>query len=408
MKFTGAARRRSPQSFARAAKLLGCEVAAIQAVVDVETNGNGFDKRGRLKALFEPHKMYEYTSGKVRARAVKAGLAYKNWKPGAYPTDSYPRIEAAMAIDETAALKATSWGLPQILGSNCKMAGYNTPQEMIAAFTDGEDVQIEAMASFIKAAGLARHLRSKDWTAFSLGYNGPRAVQNGYPPKLSKAYAKRANVASERNMSVQEIEDTAIQQPKDWNAPVDNDHAAVIEHDPSRDRELAATVQQRLRDLGYFDVGRVDGDPADRTQDMILAFRRANGLPLTTEIDDDLLAALAKAKPRAISETRSEATVKDLREEKSETIKWTDRIKKWAGAIFGTAIVGGAADSGSDIADTLNAGTSILTSLKAMIEAIGVSMPILILLAAGGLGIWFIAHKIEERRVADYRAGKNT
>lgn len=408
MDFTGAARRRSPQSFANAAKLLRCELAAVQAVVDVETNGSGFDAKGRPKALFEPHVMWRNTSGKVRDRAAKAGLAYPKWRRGNYPKDSYPRIEAAMSIDETAALRATSWGLPQILGENHELAGYDTPQEMVAAFTESEDVQIEAMARFIKAAKLDGHLRSKNWKAFAVGYNGPAAEENGYPPKLRKTYEKRAAIANARKVSIEEIDDERVQQPATWNDPVDDEHEKIIEHDPSQDREVAATVQQRLRDLGYFEVGAVDGDLADRTKDSILAFRRANGLPLSTEIDDELLVALAKAKPRAIAPSRSEATAKDLREANSETLSWVDRIKKWAGAIFGVGIFGSAADGGGDIADALDSGTSIVGSVKSFMGVLGLTLPTLLLLAAAGLGIWFIAHRIEQRRVDEYRAGKNT
>ena len=58
--------------------------------------------------------------------AVAAGLAYPKWGERPYPSDSYPRIMAAGAIDLQAALKATSWGMGQILGENYAAAGFRS------------------------------------------------------------------------------------------------------------------------------------------------------------------------------------------------------------------------------------------------------------------------------------------
>jgi hypothetical protein len=38
-----------------------------------------------------------------------------------------------MLIDQTAALKACSWGLTQILGENHRMVGYDSVQDMVSA-----------------------------------------------------------------------------------------------------------------------------------------------------------------------------------------------------------------------------------------------------------------------------------
>ena len=86
--------------------------------MEVEASGGGFDRLKRPKMLFEPYVFWRNISGAARTRAASLGLAYAAWKPGAYPTDSYPRLMQAMAIDETAALKAACWGLGQILGEN--------------------------------------------------------------------------------------------------------------------------------------------------------------------------------------------------------------------------------------------------------------------------------------------------
>lgn len=161
----------------------------LHAVLEVETSGGAADSRGRLKMLFEPHVFYRNLKGAKRDAAVAAGVAYPNWRSG-YPADSYPRLEKAMAIDETAALKACSWGLGQILGENHKAAGYPTPQAMVKDFTLDEDNHLEAMVRFIIKSGLHRAIARHDWAAFAHGYNGPKYATHNYHGRLAAAFAK--------------------------------------------------------------------------------------------------------------------------------------------------------------------------------------------------------------------------
>ncbi len=166
----------------------------IHAVLDAETNGKGFDGRGRPKMLFEPHIFYrELGKGQKRDRAVKLGLARPRWKRD-YPKDSYARLEAAMKIDEAAALRSASWGLGQVMGFNHKLAGFDTVQEMVEAFKESEGKQLFGMITFIKNAGLADALRRHDWKAFARGYNGKGFAQNGYDKKLAASYAKWSKI----------------------------------------------------------------------------------------------------------------------------------------------------------------------------------------------------------------------
>ncbi len=113
--FKGAARRLDDIDVPRIGARIGVGEDELHAFMEVEAAGSGFDSKGRPKMLFEPHVFYRNLSGKKRDDAVKAGLAYSKWKPGKYPADSYPRLIQAMAIDETAALMASSWGAGQIL-----------------------------------------------------------------------------------------------------------------------------------------------------------------------------------------------------------------------------------------------------------------------------------------------------
>lgn len=190
IKFHGAAKKLADLDLPRIGALVGVGEDEIHALIDVESSGSGFDIKGRPKALYEPHIAYRLSSGAVRARLEKAEVAYPRWGERPYPKDSYARILVAQAIDETVALKATSWGLGQILGSNHKAAGYDTPQAMVTAFCDSEAAQLEGVVNFIKANGLADELRRHDWAGLARGYNGPGYARNAYHTKLSAAFRK--------------------------------------------------------------------------------------------------------------------------------------------------------------------------------------------------------------------------
>lgn len=189
MEFSGRAMKCTDHGFTVAAHEIGCEEAVLHAVIAVETGRNGFDEKGRPKALFEPHIFYRLLDGGKRRAAIHSGLAYQKWGMRPYPRDSYPRIAAACRIDEECALQATSWGLPQILGHNHEIAGYGSAAEMVRAFCESEDLQLAAMARFIVGNRLDTALKSKDWAAFAKGYNGPAYTKQGYHTRLAKAYA---------------------------------------------------------------------------------------------------------------------------------------------------------------------------------------------------------------------------
>jgi hypothetical protein len=192
MEFKGPAKRIEDIDLPRIGREIGVGEDELHAVLDVETNGGGFDPQGRPKILFEPHVFYRNLSGAKRTEAVKQGLAYARWKSGAYGPEGvqYIKLRKAMEIDETAALKACSWGLGQILGENHKAAEYATVQEMVTDFTLDEDNHLEAMVRFIKSKGLDKHLRAHNWAAFAKGYNGAGYKANAYDTKLANAFAK--------------------------------------------------------------------------------------------------------------------------------------------------------------------------------------------------------------------------
>jgi hypothetical protein len=191
--FTGNARRITNDDVSHAAGRLGCEVAALRAVMAVESRNSGYDDKRRPIILFEPHVFYRVLSPGKRLLAVKAGLAYQRWGEQPYPKTSdgnYDRLQEAIKIDEECAFRAVSIGLGQILGENFRAAGHGSAKAMFAAACESEGFQLDQMARFIEASGLAGHLRGKQWTAFALGYNGPGEKRNGYDALLARAYAR--------------------------------------------------------------------------------------------------------------------------------------------------------------------------------------------------------------------------
>jgi hypothetical protein len=192
--FRGAAKRIEDRDIPRVASRIGCGEDELHAFMDVEASGSGFDAKGRPKMLFEPHVFWRNLKGAEREQAAKQGLAYPAWGTKRYPSDSYPRLAKAIAINETAALKAASWGLGQILGENHKLAGYATPQAMVRAFMDDEEHHLEAIVSFLIKKRLAGHLKAHSWDKVALGYNGKSYAKHNYHGRMAKAYARWAKI----------------------------------------------------------------------------------------------------------------------------------------------------------------------------------------------------------------------
>lgn len=188
--FRGQARRLDDIDIPRVASRLGVGEDELHAVMDVEAAGSGFDAQGRPKMLFEPHIFWrELGPGQARDAAAAQGLAYASWRPGAYPADSYPRLVNAMRLNARAALRSASWGRGQVMGFNHSLAGYDSAEEMVAAFMEDEETHLDAMASFILAAGLDDELRRHDWAGFARGYNGAGYARNGYHTRLAARFA---------------------------------------------------------------------------------------------------------------------------------------------------------------------------------------------------------------------------
>lgn len=181
----------SPQDYANGAALLGCSVAALKAIVAVESAGGGFLPSGKPKILFEAHWFAHFTDNRYNAKYPNLSSTY--WNRSLYQggEKEWWRLEKAVALNHNAAICSASWGLFQVMGFHWKLA-YPTVNEFHRAMCASEWEQLKIAIAFIKNKKLDRHLRNKSWNAFAYGYNGSGYRANAYHAKLAQAYERFA------------------------------------------------------------------------------------------------------------------------------------------------------------------------------------------------------------------------
>lgn len=179
-----------------AASTIGCDPAWVHAVIDVEAGGrSGFlpapDSRPII--LFESHQFHVLTGG--RFDGVQPNLSTPTWVRNYGPSGphQWDRMQMAMRLDEDAALKSASWGMFQVMGSNFKMLGYGSVQDMARDMQTGEPAHLRAFVTFCRKSGAAARLAADDPAGFARIYNGPGYAQNEYDIKLQEAHDKWAS-----------------------------------------------------------------------------------------------------------------------------------------------------------------------------------------------------------------------
>jgi hypothetical protein len=189
MEFTGPATKFTEGAIAAAAQQLNCDVAAVKAVIDVESKG-GFQADTRPKILFERHLFHRLTGGRFSA----AHPDISNEKAGGYAGGAaeYDRLNRAIALDRAAALKSASWGAFQILGRNHEVSGFSNVDDFCTSMCNSEDDHLKAFIGFVKGNHLDDELRSHNWAGFARGYNGPNFRINRYDEKLAQAHARHS------------------------------------------------------------------------------------------------------------------------------------------------------------------------------------------------------------------------
>lgn len=379
LSFVGAKRLLDAYDIPRLAHRANLSEDHFRAFFKVEAAGKAFDSMGRPTMLFEPHVFYRgIKDPAIRDVAVSQGLAYAKYRPGKYPRDSYPRLMAAIKLDQEAALKACSIGLSQVLVENHVSVGYDTPEAMWQAFMDDEEEHVEAMLRFILANNIDDDLRAERWSVVARVYNGPRYAENQYDKKMAAAFA-----AFKKEPDIDWAPDAA-----------DPDRLTISTGDAIK------SVQERLIALGYPEVGKPDGSWGTKTRAAVLGFRADNGLPIVADIDSELMAALMLAAPREIGEARANTTAADLKEAGSRKIIAADKTE-----------VVGYATAASGVAAVLAKASESVTGLKALSGEFSGVMDTLKslspwLLVAIGAYIAYQQLVVKRAAVEDYRTGR--
>lgn len=184
------------------ANRLGIEPALLKAVQIVEAAGrDGFLSDGRPQILFEGHIMYKEFHKKFPDRDLAylckkfSTVFYPKWDKSKYfgGLGEYKRLELAKEIDEECALKATSWGMFQIMGFNHNLCGCKDVFDFVYKMSESHEKQLELMYYFMNNSGCLKELKEKDWAGFAKKYNGPGYAQNAYDQKLRNAYENFKN-----------------------------------------------------------------------------------------------------------------------------------------------------------------------------------------------------------------------
>lgn len=177
------------EDFIKAAKIIGCEVAVIKAVAEVESAGKGFNSNNTPKILFEGHWFHKLTNG-IYTNKLNSNISYPKWIRKYYNQNQHKRLQKAVKLDRNAALMSASWGKFQIMGFNYKKCGFDTVQQFINTMYRSEADHLFAFLNYIKSRKLEKYLISKDWARFAYYYNGKGYRKNKYDTKLNKSYLK--------------------------------------------------------------------------------------------------------------------------------------------------------------------------------------------------------------------------
>lgn len=188
----------SKADFEAAAKALGSDVDAnlLHAFAIVESGGrSGFSAPGLPIIAYEGHVFRKKTHKKYDEDypllsypyVKKAGPEWK--KNNKDQTTAWKTLNDAIALDESAALEATSWGMFQVMGFNYKSCGYNDVKAFVTAMKASERSQLDAFVGYCKKkAGMVEAMRNKDFATMAELYNGED--YGDYDDRIRKAYNK--------------------------------------------------------------------------------------------------------------------------------------------------------------------------------------------------------------------------
>jgi hypothetical protein len=187
---------------------VGIPVEAALAVWQIESGGLPFIE-GRPVLRFENHKYFDHW-GRRNVAAFdlhfqfggRGGIEGKPWHNHKF-RDSAGEAWASFHGDQDreyrvfgfagglsgleAACLSSSFGGPQILGSNFGALGYPSSSALFQAFQQSERWQVCGFFDFCRDKKLIDEIKGRKWTAFASGYNGPGQAES-YGAKIKDAF----------------------------------------------------------------------------------------------------------------------------------------------------------------------------------------------------------------------------
>ena len=157
-------------------------------------------------------------------------------------------------------------------------------------------------------------------------------------------------------------------------------------------------VQRRLKDLGYHEVGTIDGIIGPRTRAAILALRDNHALPLVPIIDVALEEALAVAPRRTVEPERASGVPEN------------SRIVTAANVQIGLGVLGAAGSLTSQIAPALSEAEQARDTAFRIFALAGIEEWLAVTLPWTGMaifvGVILYALKARSARIEDHRTGR--
>ncbi len=171
---------------------LRIEPGVAVAVIAAESSGAGF-QNNRLIIRFENHYFWRLW-GKDNADKFQRHFSFnaaEPWKEHLFRPDVNAPLQSfhgnqdsewtvftkARGFNDEAAKSSISMGLPQIMGANHKLIGYEAASEMFASFSKDERTQVLGLFDFIQGTETISRkviaLQNQDFVAFAEQYNGP-------------------------------------------------------------------------------------------------------------------------------------------------------------------------------------------------------------------------------------------
>jgi len=161
----------------------GIPVPSIQAIIEVESAGEGFDKAtGKIKIQFEPSwfkKLSKLITGLWSINTVD--VQSKEWQA----------FNDAFAKNPEKAMESTSWGSMQVMGFHWKRLGFSSVGSMVDFAKKSERNQVWLGLKFLQTDKFIYHaILVKDWKSVAFRYNGANYRVNNYDKKLERAEIK--------------------------------------------------------------------------------------------------------------------------------------------------------------------------------------------------------------------------